>query len=107
MRLHSSFQSDNLLIEHYELFRYHHVFVVVSEKPVFEAAAFPNFIKEVRQDIPLVQSTAECALDAAGATVGYDVVHIPACLVQRCLCSSIFIFAGQFLFPPGAVVDSK
>ena len=36
MRLHSSFQSDNLIIEHYELFLYHHVFVVVSEKPVYD-----------------------------------------------------------------------
>ena len=50
--------------------------MVVSEKPVFEAAAFSNFIKEVRQDIPLVQSTTECILDAAEAAVGYDVIYI-------------------------------
>ena len=57
--------------------------MVVSEKPVFETAAFPDFIEKVRQGIPLVQSAAEYILDAAGAAVGYDVVHIPACLVQR------------------------
>ena len=81
--------------------------MVVPEKPVPEFATFLDFIEEVCQRIPLVQSTAECALDAAGAAVGYDVVHIPACLVQRCPCGSVFIFAGQFLFPPGAVVDSE
>lgn len=81
--------------------------MVVSEEPVFETAAFPNFIEKVRQSIPLVPSIAECILDAAGAAVGYAVVHIPACLVQRCPCGSVFIFAGQFLFPPGAVIDSE
>ena len=50
--------------------------MVVPEKPVLEAAAFSNFIKEVRQDIPLVQSTTECILDAAEAAVGYDVIYI-------------------------------
>lgn len=50
--------------------------MVVPEKPVFEAVAFSNFIKEVRQDIPLVQSTTECILDAAEAAVGYDVIYI-------------------------------
>ena len=44
--------------------------MVVPEKPVLEAAAFSNFIKEVRQDISLVQSTTECILDAAEAAVG-------------------------------------
>ena len=76
MRLHSSFQSDNLLIEHYELFRYHHVFVVVSEKPVFEAAAFSDFIEEVCQCVPSVQPTAEYVLDTAGTAVRDDVVYI-------------------------------
>ena len=50
--------------------------MVVPEKPVLEAAAFSNFIKEVRQDIPLVQSTTEYILDAAEAAVGYDVIYI-------------------------------
>ena len=76
MRLHSSFQSDNLLIEHYELFLYHHVFVVVSEKPVFEAAALSDFIEEVCQCVPLVQPAAEYVLDAAGTAVRDDVVYI-------------------------------
>lgn len=52
VRLHSSFQSDNLLVEHYELFLHHHVFVVVPEEPVLESAVFPNLIEEVRQGIP-------------------------------------------------------
>ena len=105
--LHSSFQSDNLLVEHYELFLHHHVFVVVSEEPVFEPTAFPDFIEKVCQRIPLVQSSAEYILNAAGAAVGYDVVHITTSLVQRCPCGSVFIFAGQFLSPLGAVVDSE
>ena len=50
--------------------------MVVPEKPVLEAAAFSNFIKEVRQGISLVQSTTECILDAAEAAVGYDVIYI-------------------------------
>lgn len=50
--------------------------MVVPEKPVLEAAAFSNFIKEVRQDISLVQSTTECILDAAETAVGYDVIYI-------------------------------
>lgn len=81
--------------------------MVVSEEPVFETAAFPNFIEKVRQGIPLVPSATEYILNVAGAAVSYDVVHIPACLVQRCPCDPVFIFAGQFLFPPGAVVDSE
>lgn len=52
VRLHSSFQSDNLLIEHYELFLYHHVFVVVFEKPVLESASLSNLIEKVCQGIP-------------------------------------------------------
>ena len=52
VRLHSSFQSDNLLVEHYELFLHHHVFVVVPEEPVLESAVFPNLIEELRQGIP-------------------------------------------------------
>ena len=105
--LHALFQPYDLLIQHHKFLFHHHVFMVVSEEPVFELTAFPDFIEKVRQRIPLIQSSAECILDAAGAAVGYDVVYIPACLVQRCLCSSIFIFAGQFLFPPGTVVDSE
>ena len=101
------FQPYDLLIQHDKSFFHHHVCMVVSEKPVFELTAFPDFIEKIRQRIPLIQSSAECILDAAGAAVGYDVVYIPACLVQRCLCSSMFIFAGQFLFPPGTVVDSE
>lgn len=106
MRLHSSFQSDDLLIEHYELFRYHHVFVVVSEKPVFEAAAFSDFIEEVCQCVPSVQPTAEYVLDTAGTAVRDDVVYIPASLVQRFSCGLVFRIVGQFLFPPGVVIDS-
>lgn len=81
--------------------------MVVSEEPVFETAAFPNFIEKVRHGIPLVPSATEYILNAAGAAVGDDVVHIPARLVQRCPCVQVFLFAGQFLFPPGAVVDSE
>ena len=107
MRLHSSFQSDNLLIEHYELFRYHHVFVVVSEKPVFEAAAFSDFIEEVCQCVPSVQPTAEYVLDTAGTAVRDDVVYIPASLVQRFSRGLVFRIVGQFLFPPGVVIDTE
>lgn len=105
--LHSLFQSYDLLIQHHKFLLHHHVFMVVPEEPVFETAAFPDFIEKNRQGIPLVQSTVECILDAAGAVVGYDVVHIPACLVQRCYCGSVFILAGQFLFPTGSVVNSE
>ena len=106
MRLHSSFQSDNLIIEHYELFLYHHVFVVVSEKPVLESASLSNLIEKVCQGIPLEQPTAECVLNATGAAVGDDVVHVPTCFVQCFSCGPVFVLAGQLLFPPGAVIDS-
>ena len=106
MRLHSSFQSDNLIIEHYELFLYHHVFVVVSEKPVLESASLSNLIEKVCQRISLVQSSTEGVLDTAGAAMGNDVIYIPPCLIQRFPCGFVFILAGQFLFPPGAVIDS-
>lgn len=102
----SSFQSDNLIIEHYELFLYHHVFVVVSEKPVLESASLSNLIEKVCQGIPLEQPTAECVLNATGAAVGDDVVHVPTCFVQCFSCGPVFVLAGQFLFPPGAVIDS-
>ena len=81
--------------------------MVVSEEPVFKLATFLGFIEKVRQSIPLVPSATEYILNAAGAAVGDDVVHIPACLVQRCPCGSVFILAGQFLSPLGAVVDSE
>lgn len=106
MRLHSSFQSDNLIIEHYELFLYHHVFVVVSEKPVLESASLSNLIEKVCQGIPLEQPAAECVLNATGAAVGDDVVQVPTCFVQCFSCGPVFVLAGQFLFPPGAVIDS-
>lgn len=106
MRLHSSFQSDNPIIEHYELFLYHHVFVVVSEKPVLESASLSNLIKKVCQGIPLEQPAAECVLNATGAAVGDDVVQVPTCFVQCFSCGPVFVLAGQFLFPPGAVIDS-
>ena len=107
MYLYPLFQPYDSLIQHHKFLLHHHVLMVVSEKPVFETAAFPDFIEKVRQGIPLVPSATEYILDATGAAVGYDIVHIPACLVQRCPCGSVFIFAGQFLFPPGAVVDSE
>ena len=52
MRLHSSFQSDNLLIEHYELFLYHHVFVVVSEKPARVQELADLDIESLHLDVP-------------------------------------------------------
>ena len=91
MRLHSSFQSDNLIIEHYELFLYHHVFVVVSEKPVLESASLSNLIEKVCQGIPLGQPAAECVLNATGAAVGDDVVHRPADRVEVSPCLIIFL----------------
>ena len=106
MCLYSSLQSDNLFIEHYELFLHHHVFVVVSKEPVLESAALSNLIEEICQGIPPEYAAAECVLNAAGTTVGDDVVHIPACFVQCFSCGPIFVLAGQFLFPPGSVVDS-
>ena len=50
--------------------------MVVSEKPVFELTAFPDFIEKVRQRIPLIQSSAEYVLDTAGTAVRDDVVYI-------------------------------
>ena len=107
MRLHSSFQSDNLIIEHYELFLYRHVFVVVSEKPVLKSASLSNLIEKVCQRISLVQSSTEGVLDTAGAAMGNDVIYIPPCLIQRFPCGFVFILAGQFLFPPRPVVDAE
>lgn len=74
--LHTLFQSNNLLIQHDKSFFYHHVLMVVSEKPVFEAAALSDFIEEVCQCVPLVQPAAEYVLDAAGTAVRDDVVYI-------------------------------
>ena len=105
--LHSLFQPHDLLMQPHKFLLRHHVFMVVSEEPVFETAAFPNFIEKVRQGIPLVPSATEYILDVAGAAVGYDIVHIPSHLVQRCSCGSVFILAGQFLFPPRPVVDTE
>ena len=105
--LHSLFQPHDLLMQPHKFLLRHHVFMVVSEEPVFETAAFPNFIEKVRQGIPLVPSATEYILDVAGAAVGYDIVHIPSHLVQRCSCGSVFILAGQFLFPPRPVVDAE
>lgn len=107
VRLHSSFQSDNLIIEHYELFLHHHVLMVMPEEPVLESAAFPNLIEEVCQRISLVQSSAEGVLDTAGAAMGNDVIYIPPCLIQRFPCGFVFILTGQFLFPPRPVVDAE
>ena len=100
MRLHSSFQSDNLIIEHYELFLYHHVFVVVSEKPVLESASLSNLIEKVCQGIPLEQPTAECVLNATGAAVGDDVVHLPVVSLQILQGFDVFLIRGKFLPPP-------
>ena len=50
--------------------------MVVSKKPVFEAATFSDFIEEVCQCVPPVQPAAEYVLDAAGTAVGYDVIYI-------------------------------
>ena len=36
-----------------------------------------------------------------------DVVYIPASIVQRFSRGLVFRIVGQFLFPPGLVVDSK
>ena len=43
----------------------------------------------------------------AGTAVRDYVVYIPASLVQRFSCSLVFFLAGQFLFPPGVVIDTK
>ena len=105
--LHTLFQSNNLLIQHDKSFFYHHVLMVVSEKPVFEAAALSDFIEEVCQCVPLVQPAAEYVLDAAGTAVRDDVVYIPPSLVQRFSCGLVFFLVGQFLFPPGVVIDTE
>ena len=68
--------------------------MVVSEKLVFEAAAFLDFTKGVHQRVLLVHSSAECVLDAAGAAVRDDVVYIPASFVQRFYCGLIFSCTG-------------
>ena len=38
--------------------------------------------------------------------MGDDVVHVPTCFAQCFFCGPVFILAGQFLFPPGSVIDS-
>ena len=102
----SLFQPYDLLIQHHKFLFHHHVFMVVPEEPVFELASLSNLIEKVCQGIPLEQPAAECVLNAAGAAVGDDVVHIPTCFVQCFSCGPVFVLAGQFLFPPGAVIDS-
>ena len=72
MYLYPLFQPYDSLIQHHKFLFHHHVLMVVSEEPVFETAAFPNFIEIVRQGIPLVPSATEYILDATGAAVGYD-----------------------------------
>ena len=64
------FQPDDLLIEHYELFLHHHVFVVVSGEPVLQSAALLNLTEEGRYGIPLEQPVAECIPNAAGEQGG-------------------------------------
>ena len=80
--------------------------MVVSKEPVLESAALLNLIEEICQGIPPEWAAAECVLNAAGTTVGDDVVYIPACFVQCFSCGPVFVLARQFLFPPGAVIDS-
>ena len=94
-------------MQHDEPIFYHHVLMVVSEKPVFEAAAFSDFIDEVCQCVSSVQPAAEYVLDTAGTAVRDDVVYIPASIVQRFSRGLVFRIVGQFLFPPGTVVDSE
>ena len=106
MIFHSLFQPYDLLIQHHKFLFHHHVFMVVPEEPVFELASLSNLIEKVCQGIPLEQPAAECVLNAAGAAVGDDVVHIPTCFVQCFSCGPVFVLAGQFLFPPEAVIDS-
>ena len=67
----------------------------MSEKPVFEAAVFSDFIAKVCQCIPSVHSSADNRMDAAGPAVRNDVVHIPAYFAQRFSCRLLFILAGS------------
>lgn len=69
-----------------------------------ESAAFPNLIEKVCRGISLEHPAAECVLNAAGATVGDDVVSQP--ILPSFFCGLLFIFAVQFLITPESVVDS-
>ena len=67
--------------------------------------SFLHLLQEIREPIRLVVAASHEG-DAGGSAVGDDVVQVPTCFVQCFSCGPVFVLAGQFLFPPGAVIDS-
>ena len=57
--------------------------MIVPGEPVLEPAMRPNPVKEVGQNIPLVQVSRKHLLDAAGTAVRDNVIHLPINSVQR------------------------
>jgi len=55
----SSFQPDDLFVQHNEVFCYDHILMVMSKKTFSEPASLPHFVEKVCQGIPFVQSAID------------------------------------------------
>lgn len=77
--------------------------MTVTEQPLAISGLPADLLEEVRQR---VSQTVQALHDAAGRTVGDDVVHRPAVGIQVPPSLGILILRGQFLRPPGLAHDS-
>lgn len=76
--------------------------VTVAEQPSAISSLLANLLEEVRQRI---SRTAQSFRDAAGGTVGDDVVYLPAMGVQVPPGLGIFLLRGELLRPSGLAHD--
>ncbi len=74
------------------------VLVTVAEQPLSINDLPADFLQEVRQRI---SRTAQSFRNAAGGTMGDDVVYLPAVGVQGPPSLGIFLVRGELLRPPG------
>lgn len=81
--------------------------MVMPEEVIPEPALLPHLLQEVRELVRPRPFPEQLVLDAGGSTVGDNVAHFPICPLEVSPRFQIFFFAGQFLFPPGAVVDPE
>lgn len=94
-------------MQHHKSFLDDAVTMVMSEEVVSEPASPPHLLQKIRKHIRFRPSPEQLILDAGGRTMGNDIIHLPTCPVQIPPCFQIFLWAWQFLLPPGSVVDPK
>ncbi len=59
------------------------VLMIMPEKPVLKGTPLTDLLQKIRQPVRLIKAVAHHADDAAGSTVGKDIIHIPAAPLQR------------------------